>query len=213
MAGKGLVEVKIDEQRLKAIRQMLRGIPKAMPRMMSRSINRTLTSARSGAAKGIGAEVKIRVSSIRKAIGIEKATFRRWSGTLNVRGRRVPLIEFAARQGKKGTAFTLTPGGGRMRIASAFVQTMPSGHRGVFVRMQRGGGQQTTIDVGGSADIFGTGERGGRRPIIQLFGPSPGGVMRRASGLAERVRTMAGRTLEKNIDSQVKLLLSKRRAG
>ncbi|GAH76076.1 unnamed protein product, partial [marine sediment metagenome] len=63
-----------------------------------------------------------------------------------------------------------------------------SGHKGVFRRYR-----PTTK----------------RLPIVELYGPSVGAVFEKAGRLAKEVQKEAYKKLEKNIDDQVKLALSK----
>ena len=187
MAGP-VVEVKFDEAKLARIQRMLRAVPAGMPRVMSRGINRTATAARVSIARRIAARVKIKQSAIKKGISLKKATYRRWIAHLNIYGKRIPLINFGARQLKAGTSYRIAKAGPRKRIQSAFIQTMQSGHRGVFRRYR-----ETTK----------------RLPIVQLYGPSVGAVFEGAGRLAKEVQREAYKKLEKNIDDQVKLALSK----
>jgi len=184
-----LVEVKFDEAKLARIRKMLRAVPQGMPRVMSRGINRTATGARTEIARRIAAIVKIKQTAIKKGIKLTKATYRRWLANLNIYGKRIPLIEFGARQLKAGVSYSIEKGGARKRIPSAFIQIMPvSGHRGVFKRYR-----PTTK----------------RLPIVQLFGPSVGTVFEGAGRIAAEIERETGKKLEKNIDDQIKLILSK----
>lgn len=70
-------------------------------------------------------------------------------------------------------------------MESAFIATMPSGHKGVFRR-----------------------KGPSRLSIIELRGPSVGGIFRGAAGIARRVTKQAYQKLERNIDDQVKLALA-----
>lgn len=185
MAGP-VVEVKFDEAKLARIQRMLRAVPAGMPRVMSRSINRTATAARVSIARRIAARVKIKQKAIKKSITLKKATYRRWLAHLNIYGRRIPLINFGARQLKVGTSYKIEKAGPRKRIQSAFIQMMQSGHKGVFKR-----------------------RTAKRYPIAQLYGPSVGAVFEGADRLAKEVQEEAYKKLEKNIDDQVKLALSK----
>lgn len=190
------VEIKYDEAKLRKIQKMLRDIPNAMPKVMSRAINRTSKSALAEIARKIAAEVKITQAAIKKGIKITKATYTRWQAWLDLHTKRIPLIRFRAKPLKKGVSYQISKTGGRKKItepARPFIQTMPiSGHKGVFRRHT---------------------EKTKRLPIVQLFGPSLGGVFEGAAGIAAEVQESTTKKLEKNIDAQVAYILSKRRSA
>jgi uncharacterized FlaG/YvyC family protein len=188
------LEIKFDEKRLDEIRRMLRDIPNAMPKVISRGINRTTTSTRAEIARQISAEVKITQSAVKKGIKVTKATQTRWQADLDLFAKRIPLIKFGAKQLKKGVSYRISKSGGRKKItdpARPFIQTLPSGHKGVFRRKTPGTK---------------------RLPIVQLKGPSIGGVFEGAAGIAAEVQESSSLKLTKNIDRQIAFILSRRRA-
>lgn len=182
------VTVKFDDARLRAIRRMLSSVPGAMPRVMTRGINRTANSARAETTRQLGAKVNVRRSSIRKKIDLVKATYSRWLARLGISRKRISLISFkGTRPVKKGVAYRIETGGARQVVPSAFEQTTAAGVRGVFKRKTES-----------------------RYPLVFLRGPSLGQIFEKGSMILERVKIFSAEKLEKNIDDQVKLLLSKR---
>ena len=202
MAGP-LVDIKFDEKKLKNIRRMLVEVPNAMPKIMSRGINRTATSARAEIVRRLYAHLNLTQKRIRQNIKIEKATRSRWQATLDIFTKAVPLIHYGASPLKgKGVSFKIMRGGARKRIiappTSAFIQTMSSGHKGVFRRRPGGAIAFTTL-----ADRY----------IYELKGPSIGGAFEGAPGLAAQAQWWAMAKLEKNIYDQVAYVLNKWRAA
>lgn len=185
-----LVEIKFDEAKLRKVQRMLRDIPRALPRVMSRAINKTATSAKTDVARRIAGEVNIKVSTIKKNITLKRATYRVWQAVLGIWTKRIPLINFSARQTAKGVSYKISKTEGRKTIKSAFIISMSSGHKGVFRR---------------------AGPR--RLPIIELKGPSVGEVFRGSAGLAKAATWKAQQRLGRNIDDQVKLALGRWKAG
>jgi len=183
MAGE-LVEIKVDDVKLRKVERMLRGFPKAVPKVMSRGINRTITSAKTETARKIAAEISLKVSDVKKTIYIKKASYSRWLAQLGISGSRIPLKMFKARQTKKGVSYKI--GAKRKFIKSAFFATMSSGHIGVFKRLGK----------------F-------RLPIAELFGPSLGIVFEESGTIANDVTGSAYKMLGKNIDDQVQLVLKR----
>ena len=184
------VDVKFDKAALKRVENMLRGFPKAVPKVMSRGINKTGAAAKTEIARRIAAEVKIKLSTIKAGIDLDRASYSRWQAELGIFGRRIPLINFAARQTKSGVSYSIEKSAGRKKIESAFIQTMASGHTGVFKR------------VGES-----------RHPIRELMGPSVGAAFENAGSIAKDVRQSTTKKLKHNIDVQVKMILDRKRAA
>ena len=188
MAEGTSVEIEFDEAKLRRVQRTLRGIPSAMPRVMSRAVNRTTKSAKTETGRRISQAVNIKQSAVKKRILMTKATFSRWVGTLGISEKRFSLIHFSARQTKKGVTYKIEKITGRKRIPAAFIRS-PKKVEVVFRRET----PQTK-----------------RMPIVALKGPSLGVVFERARGIARGITKTAYKNLEKNIDDQIKLALSKR---
>ena len=221
------VEIKFDKAKLKAIERMFADMPKAMPMIMSRAVNKTGTSTRTEIVRKIAARSKLKQKDVKKGIRTTRATYKNWRYIINIMGRGIPLIYFKTRQRKKTVKIKTTlrqavflfykifrpkfgleavfsrqytikrklgfvtadTGRGPKQIPGAFIATMKSGHRGVFARTGKG------------------------RTIRQLYGPSAGQLFEGAGGIAEDVQKSALEKLEKNIDSQIAYLLSKRKSA
>jgi hypothetical protein len=203
VADSPLVEVKVDEIKLANIRRMLVEIPNAMPTVISRGINRTATSARAELNRRLFKHLNLPKKRIGQNIKLYKALSTRWQATIDIFTRAVPLIHYGARTLKgKGVSYAILRGGGRKKIitppTSAFIQTMPSGHVGVFRR--RPGGPIAVSKLGS-------------RYIYELKGPSVGAAFEGAPGMAVQVQWWAAAKLEKNIDDQVAFILNKWRSA
>jgi len=185
-----VAEVKFDEAKLKEIRRLLRGVPHEMPGLISRAINKTATSARTKIARGISAEIKVVQGAVKRGLRTHKATRSRWLSTISVDEKRIQLSYFGARQIKKGVTYRIKRQGARKLIPSGFIQIVGSGHKLVMKRMGPG-----------------------RYPVRYPMGPSPAAVFEGAATIAKKVISSSQQTLEKNIDSQIRYVLSKRRAG
>ena len=192
MSGQ-LLDIKIDNKKLKRMEKMLKGVPGGMGKAVSRAINKSAMSARTQIARQVAAEIKVKVGSARKAVELKRATTKRWRADLGVDKKRIPLIDFAARQTKKGTTYQIDKEGGREKISDAFIRSVGSGHEGVFRR---------------AGSITGDNSQG-RLPIIQLQGPSIAVAFEGAKGLAQRITAAAYQDLGKKLDTQVELLLKR----
>lgn len=183
-----MIEIKYDDAKLKQLERTLAGIPRALPRVMSRALNRTATSARTQVARQLSQRTGLGVSAVRKQIKMSKASYSNWRSTILISSKRMPLIEFKAKQTRKGVTYRRE--GSRILIRHAFLTTMPSGHRGVFKR-----------------------KTSARLPIAELKGPSLGHVFSEAQDEANRIYRESSQRLEKNIMDQVNLILQKRRSA
>lgn len=151
--GQGLT-FKVDT---KQVDQFLEAAPKKTSIAVLRSIKRGTMAARTEAARTISKDMGLPVSVVRKAVVMTPPNAQTITGVLRVSLKRIPLIHFKAKGPEpsrgKGRGVSYKAGGGRKVLKSAFIATMPSGHRGVFKR-----------------------EGKKRSPIKQRYGPSMGRV-------------------------------------
>ena len=225
------IDVKVNQRQLDKILKELQGVRGGLKRVVPPAINKTLTRGRAMTAREIKQEVNLKIGTIKKHLGKENASRKRWVGsikTLKTARKRIPLIEFGARQLKSGdVSYKITQKEGRKKIQydkksnPVFIATMPSGHKGVFKRV--GMGVSTWRGRGGASAAFVKSQRWlaasqglktqiGRLPITELRGPSLTRAVNRASGrLRRRLRKDLMRTFNKNLASQVDRVL--KRAG
>jgi len=126
-----------------------------------RALNNMGAQARTAAARiirevGYG----LKAATVKARLTLIKASAGRLVVTVRAQGRPIPLIEFQARQTSKGVSVKVL--NGRRLIAGAFIATMPSGHRGVYVR--KAGARSRKVMTKGKAQWHGL-------PIQELFGP------------------------------------------
>jgi hypothetical protein len=136
---------------------------------IARALNKTATSARAQAAREIrNVGYGIKVGAIKKAISIRKANRSELTAVVRAVGRPIPLINYQARQTKAGVTVAVL--NGRKTITHAFIATMKSGHKGVFIRADA-----RTSGVGRKGFKIQRRKAMGRRhglPIDELFGPA-----------------------------------------
>lgn len=152
------------------------------PRASMRAINRTLESVNTQAVRAIADDLGIAQKGVRAALKIYRASTTSLRGSLQGTGKRIPLMDFAARQTKQGVTYRMA--GVRRRIPSGFIATMRSGHKGVFTRAP-----------------------GAKRlPIVEKFGPSVPYIFRKH--IKESLRGVAARELFKNLQHEIGFLLT-----
>jgi len=180
-----MLEIKFDDEKLKKIQRELRAFPKALPKVMSRGLNRTATSARTEISRSLAGRIGLRIKDVRDKLSLQRATYSNWRSAVGVSGKKFGLIKFGARQTKKGVTYRLKQK--RVLIRHAFIASMKTGHRGVFLRK-------------GAA----------RLPIQELRGPSLAQVYTGAQDQVNRIQAESAARLAKNIYDQVNLILKRR---
>jgi Prophage minor tail protein Z (GPZ) len=137
-----------------------------------RALNKTATTVRARAARQIrSVGYGIKIAAIKKSITIRKANRAELTAIVRAAGKPIPLINYSARKNKSGVTVAVL--NGKKTIDGAFIATMHTGHKGVFVR------------VGSAAERHAIGRgalkvsKGPKKysykhglPIRELFGPS-----------------------------------------
>jgi len=180
-----MLEIKFDDEKLKQVQRVLRDIPKALPRVMSRGLNRTATSARTQVSRSLAKEIGLKIKDVRDKLTLQRATYSNWRSAVGISSKRFGLIKFGARQTKKGV--TYKKGRKRVLIRHAFIATMKTGHRGVFLR-----------------------KGPPRLPIQELRGPSLAQVYAGTRDEVNHIQAESAAKLQKNIHDQVDLILKRR---
>lgn len=111
-------------------------LPGAVQRAVVRALNRAIATVRTDTTRRLAQEMGITRGTVRERLRITKATGQRLEAILTVTGKRIPILDFAARQTREGVTYR-KGGASRGLIPSGFIATMKSGHRGVFKRRSR----------------------------------------------------------------------------
>jgi len=184
----GLLDVQIDPKQLREIRLYLKRFPKAVAKVASRAINKTATFGRTRIVRGLARALVVKQTVLKaRHVTLRRASLRRLWATITTKGRRrIPLIDFKARQTKRGVSYKIGKNA-RGKITSAFIASMKSGHRGVFARRGKT-----------------------RLRIDERFGPSVMGVFERALHDGREIIREANTRLASEMERQVGVLLAKR---
>lgn len=180
----GAIDVVIDQGQMARLTRTLRNVPGGLRRVVPAAINTTATQARTASARAIRSASGIKVGDVRKRIRIVRATRAKWAARLDLSAKRLPLIQFVARQTQKGVTYRMG-GTSRSRLPHGFIAVMASGHRGVFQRAMEGG------------------KRVPRLPIKEQWGVSVAGVYEKAPQVAQKVTGETFRLLRRNLESKV----------
>jgi hypothetical protein len=99
---------------------------------VARAINHTIAKSKTQLTREIRRIYDIPLKYINEQITVKKADRLTLTGVIRAKGRPLPLIAFRARQTKGGVS-VITPKG-RKIIPGVFIQNMPTGRAGIFVR-------------------------------------------------------------------------------
>lgn len=195
---------------LKQAQDDLREIPNGLPRAMSGAINKTLPKLRTLLIGDVREQIDIKAGDVRDRMRIERASPSKLSGAVVIDRKAIPLIDFKARQGKKGVTVSVRKGQ-RELLRGTFIATMKSGHVGVFERKSRVPGSNVKPRRLIIRDEHGRRKQTSELPIQERFGPTPLAVIERTPGLLEKRVDATQEDLSVQLASQVDRLLSRRK--
>lgn len=135
-----MINIDIQPQ-LREIRASVAEAARELPaRVTVQALNRAATSVRAEASREIRNVYTLRASAIGRAITLQRANSSTLTAVLTAKGRRLSLTNFTGvRQTRRGVSVQIKRGQRRV-ISHAFLATMASGHRGVFMRAYKGVG-------------------------------------------------------------------------
>lgn len=133
-----------------------------MPDATVRALNKIADQGKTFGAREIkSAGYNLKIGDIKRAMRVRRASKGNLKATIITTGRPIPLIAYGARQTAKGVTVNVLSG--RKLIPGAFIATMPSGHKGVYVRAP--GAKHKKVGQGSKASWHAL-------PIRELYGPS-----------------------------------------
>lgn len=189
MGSAAQIDIAIDSQQTSIV---LQEYPNVAGRIQVRSMNRAIVATRTLMAKEMARDTGLKSADIKDALRTRQASLSNPTAQLATSSlKRIPLIKFNPRGSEpsrgKGRGVSYRLGGETRRLPSAFIATMPSGHRGVFGRRGKS-----------------------RLPIDERYGPSLGRVFAkfRPAGLAR-----AQEILDKNLAHELERATEMIRAG
>ena len=170
----------------------------ALPKSTRQAMNKTITAVRSVAVKAIAKDLRIKQKAVRAATRKKPAkgnTIWLLVASVIAYGGWIPLIQYKARQTRRGVTHAASRGKGRKLIPGAFIARMPSGHRGVYLRQggsNMGRGPRRRVKSGASMGKY----YRPSLPIRELWG---GHIPRSMLGpyVMESIDSMAYRRFQK----------------
>jgi len=190
------VQIQIDEASLQEVEHVLRAIPRGFPRVMRRGINRTVDMAATDLKRRIAEEIELPKGEVAKGIGKRHASFANLAGAVGAKPHRPSLTKFkGTRQLKRGVKYRIGKQGFKF-IEHAFIATMKSGHRGVFLRARYAKGHFVPMEG-----------RPTREAIFGRRGPSIWQVITNTPGLLTEANQKAAENLSKQVNDYIGLEL------
>jgi hypothetical protein len=180
-----MLDIQISLSDLAAIRAELRAAPKLVDTAMRRAINRTLVTGRTQISKRVRQETPLKAGTVRARLRIVRASQNALVGLIEVLGRGIPLIEFRARQTRRGVTYSIRRGQ-RELLKSAFIRETATRGRQV---LRRAPDSRTNSGLVG------------RLPIYMQYGPDLATLVEKLIpniqlDLTEVLRTNFGRELD-----------------
>lgn len=182
--------VQFNQAQLKDVHHMLDMIGKSAGGVISRAANKTMTGARTDATNEIGKAITAKKKVIREKITIKKMSKDRLKGHVRTKSKPLGLINFLARQTKKGASVKVDRSDPRKVVPRSFIRTVRS-VKNVWWREKKHGSRALV----------------GRLPIERLTGPripdilERKTVMRSTMGLVEK---RAAKNLDYELSREIK---------
>ena len=131
------VDIKLHGDAIQALRA--ERVTPAVVRILRKAGATALRDMRSETSKRVRARKRIKVRAVKRALRLRKAKgskFEDMEWSLDVADIPMRVADYPHRQTKRGVSAAINRGS-RSLIRSAFIATMPSGHKGVFIRRGR----------------------------------------------------------------------------
>jgi len=109
-------------------------LDKALANAARRTINKLIAKGKTNANRRVREIYYIKASDLNRQTKVTRANYSNMEATIKIKGRRVAVYAFGARQTRTGVTVRIRRDRGRKLIRHAFIATMPTGHIGVFQR-------------------------------------------------------------------------------
>jgi len=115
------INIRVDSDDLQRLQRDLRNIRNGAPRALKGAVNRTLTGVKTDMARETQKVLNLKQKRIKKDISVvKKATTSDFSGRVSSKGQPVNLIQFGAREKKRGVSVKVLRSEPRKTIPGAF---------------------------------------------------------------------------------------------
>ncbi len=198
-----MIEVIVNRGQMRALREMLRSIPRDVPKALARALNKVAKSTHVKILRKISGEYAVSQRELKeKNVFLTRANYKNLRAIIRIKGRRIQLLAFKARQLKKGVSYKIKKTGGRKTVY-AFMESPPGSGKPTMMPNPLGGKRHKGVFK----------RRGKKRtPIVELFGPSiPAAFQNVGEFAAETLQREIGNKLGKEMMVQAGLMLQRKR--
>lgn len=129
-----MLAVKYDDKALKQLARQARGIKGGLARVAAPALNRVNNWSRTQIKRQLARGLKVKQKRANKMIRIRKASRAHLSAEAAFENRRVGIAKFVQGRRRKRRVTAVFPSGLTQSYPHHFRATMPSGHKGIFVR-------------------------------------------------------------------------------
>jgi len=215
--------IKINEADLMKVKNIFSDIGKNLAaRVTMRALNKTLSGVKTDSSSAIRDIITAKKSAVDETFKISRATEQNSSAWIASTGRPIALIDYSARETKKGVSVQVRKDRARKVVPGAFIATMKSGHKGVYWRKWHGtkSGKMRKNDsaINRSGYVWSAKmkrfisiawlAKQYRLPIMERFGPRIPDIMENEP-VMKGILSSAGDRLHKNLMHEMDYELSK----
>jgi len=133
------LKLEMDPGDIAKVRLMLGALSKSGDTVIKQAVNKTLTGVRTDTTNEVSKVITPTKTKIRSTITVNKMSAGDGNAFVKCKGGPLNLINFKARQTKKGVTVQVLKSGGRSLLKHAFIQTMKNGAKLVMWRKRVNG--------------------------------------------------------------------------
>lgn len=207
--GSEIAKIEIDPMQFKECERLLNGIKNGTRDMLKMSINKVVSGTKTDVKKAVAEEINLTQARIAKDIFDTTATKENLSASVYSKGKRIEVVEFAAKQTKAGVTYKIQKSGSRSTMQGGFIAKGKStGQMHVLKRVVKVG---TGTPIGSPAAGFlwtfpAAWPRELRYPAWKKYGPSIPAVWGKPLVLADTLAKAQARLVTEMDRATTKLL-------
>lgn len=180
---------RVDPDGLRDVLNLLRAYRDGGQKALQRSVNYGAKQGRKISVDEMAKKAALKKKTIRGETSMYFASLSNLTAKLVIKGGSIPLIEYGARQTKKGVTFKIWKDSKRERYRHAFIaQITGNSAKGVYER-----------DIKSPA-------YDGRLPLRSKGGPAVPNIYDKTPGLAKKAEELAANEMLKELDRQIGLI-------
>lgn len=182
-------QVQINPADLKDVLNLLKAYREGGQKALQRSVNHGAKQGRKISVDEMAKKAALKKKTIRGETSMYFASLTNLTAKLVIKGKPLPLMEYGARETKKGVTFKIWKDSKRDRYRHAFIaQLTGSSAKGVYER-----------NIGAS-------DYNGRTPLRAKYGPAVPNVYDKTPGLANKAEELAVNKMLEELDRQIGLI-------